>query len=285
MKPPRRVGIIGKEKPQALQLAADLSAWLQARNVEVLVDAEMAKLAGLPNAVARSALPGQVDLILVLGGDGTLLSVARLVGSHGTPVLGINLGSLGFLTEVAVDEVYPSLERVLNGEGHCERRMMLTCRVFRGAEVIAENHILNDVVINKGALSRLIELETVVDGMLVTTYRADGLIVSTPTGSTAYNLSAGGPMIHPTMECMVLTPICPFTLTNRTIVLGAGADLFITLVSESGDCFLTLDGQVGFGLQLGDRVEVRRAPYDFMLLRSLTRSYYEIARTKLKWGS
>jgi NAD+ kinase len=121
--------------------------------------------------------------------------------------------------------------------------------------------------------------------MLVTTYRADGLIVSTPTGSTAYNLSAGGPMIHPTMECMVLTPICPFTLTNRSIVLSAQSDLTITLVSDSGDCFLTLDGQVGFGLQLGDRVEVKRAPYDFMLLRSLTRSYYEIARTKLKWGS
>jgi NAD+ kinase len=283
--PPKRVGIIGKEKAPALELAAQLVGWLQSRHIDVVVDKELAALAGLPPGVTRSQIPSQVDLILVLGGDGTLLSVARLVGSRGTPVLGINLGSLGFLTEVSIDELYPSLEKVLAGEGTIEPRMMLTAHVHRREERIAEYHILNDVVINKGALSRIIELETMVNDQKVTTYRADGLIVSSPTGSTAYNLSAGGPMIHPGMECMVLTPICPFTLTNRSIVLPANADLKITLSSETGDCFLTVDGQVGLGIQYGDRIEVRRAAFDFMLVRSLTRSYYEIARAKLKWNS
>lgn len=285
MKPPKRVGIIGKEKAPALQLAADLSSWLQQRHIEVVVDKELAAMAGLPPGVSRPQIPAMVDLILVLGGDGTLLSVARLVGSQGTPVLGINLGSLGFLTEVSIDELYSSLEKVLAGEGAVEPRMMLTAHVHRRGERIAEYHILNDVVINKGALSRIIELETSVNDQKVTTYRADGLIVSSPTGSTAYNLSAGGPMIHPLMECMVLTPICPFTLTNRSIVLPATADLKIILSSETGDCFLTVDGQVGLGLQQGDRIEVRRARFDFQLVRSLTRSYYEIARAKLKWNS
>ena len=285
MKPPKRVGIIGKEKAPALQLAADLSNWLRERHIEVVVDKELAAMAGLPPGVSRPQIPAMVDLILVLGGDGTLLSVARLVGSQGTPVLGINLGSLGFLTEVSIDELYPSLEKVLAGEGSVESRMMLTAHVHRRGERIAEYHILNDVVINKGALSRIIELETSVNDQKVTTYRADGLIVSSPTGSTAYNLSAGGPMIHPLMECMVLTPICPFTLTNRSIVLPATADLKIILSSETGDCFLTVDGQVGLGIQQGDRIEVRRAQFDFQLVRSLTRSYYEIARAKLKWNS
>lgn len=285
MKPPRRVGIIGKDNEPALKLAADLIVWLRARGVEVLVDAAMAKAAALGAGVPREELPGAVDLMLVLGGDGTLLSVARLVGSHGTPVLGINLGSLGFLTEVAVDEVYPSLERVLRGEGYSERRMLLVARVVRAGEVVAEHTVLNDIVINKGALARVIQLETSVDGNRVTTYRADGLIVCTPTGSTAYNLSAGGPMIHPEMECMVLTPICPFTLTNRSIVLPAKSQLVIEPLADIEDCYLTLDGQVGLGLKARDRVEISRAGHDFLLLRSLTRSYYEIARTKLKWGS
>jgi NAD+ kinase len=285
VKPPRRVGIIGKETKPALELAAALLVWLRERGVETVLDEKLAAAGLAPQGVQRAALPDAVDLILVLGGDGTLLSVARLVGARGTPVLGINLGSLGFLTEVSVDEVYPSLERVLRGEGTSEPRMMLRVEVQRRGEAPVVHHVLNDIVINKGALARIIELDTTVDGGRVTTFRADGLIVCTPTGSTAYNLSAGGPMIHPLVECMTLTPICPFTLTNRTIVLPADSKLAIELAADSQDCFLTLDGQVGFGINAGDRVEVARAAFQFNLLRSLTRSYYEIARTKLKWGS
>ncbi len=284
MKPPERVGIIGKEKDPAPKIAFEITRWLEERGVTVLVDRDLAERASLDNGVPRSRIPDQVDLVLVLGGDGTLLSVARLVGSRQTPVLGINLGSLGFLTEISIDELFPSLEALFRGEVDTEARMMLTAHVHRRDERIAEYHILNDVVINKGALARIIELEAEVDGQRLTRYRADGLIVATPTGSTAYNLSAGGPMIAPTMECLVLTPICPFTLSNRSIVLPPSSDLKMTLVSQSGDCFLTLDGQVGFGLQQGDRIEVRRAAFDFQLVHSVTRSYYEIARTKLRWG-
>lgn len=284
MKPPRRVGIIGKERDPAPKIASDIALWMRERGIEVVVDRELAHRAGLPDGEARNKIPSQVDLIFVLGGDGTLLGIARLVGARQTPVLGINLGSLGFLTEVAIDELYAALEAVLNGNVEIESRMMLTAHVHRREERIAEYHVLNDVVINKGALARIIELDAEVDGQKLTHYRADGLIVASPTGSTAYNLSAGGPIIHPVMECMVLTPICPFTLSNRSMVLPPTVDLKMTLTSESGDCFLTLDGQVGFGLQQGDRIEVRRAAFDFQLVRSLTRSYYEIARTKLKWG-
>lgn len=284
MKPPKRVGIIGKEKAPAHQLAADLAAWLRERNLDVVTDSELAQQAGIAHGVPRNDLPDHVDLLLVLGGDGTFLSVARLIGSRQTPVLGINLGSLGFLTEVSVAELYQSLEAVLRGEGEIEPRMMLNVSLRRRDSAIVDAHVLNDIVINKGALARIIELETEVDGQRVTRYRADGLIVSSPTGSTAYNLSAGGPMIHPAMECMLLTPICPFTLSNRSIVLPPASNLLVRLASDSGDCFLTLDGQVGFGLQQNDRVEVRRADFKLQLVRSPTRNYYEIARTKLGWG-
>ncbi len=284
VKAPTRVGIIGKEKDPAPRLAGEIEAWFRARGVEVHVERELSLLSGLGDGVARTQLPDTVELLLVLGGDGTLLSVARLVGSRQTPVLGINLGSLGFLTEVSTDELWGSLEKIMQGAGEIEPRMMLDVAVFRHEEKIAQYHCLNDVVINKGALARIIELETSVGADRLTTYRADGLIICGPTGSTAYNLSAGGPMIHPGMECMAVTPICPFTLSNRSMVLRPDVTLAITLASQSGDCFLTLDGQVGFGLQQGDRVEVRRAAFDFQLVRSLTRSYFEIARTKLKWG-
>lgn len=285
MKAPQSIGIIGKEKEAAARIARELAEWLMQRGIHVIVERELAVLANLGQGVPRSQIPGQVELIVVLGGDGTFLSAARLVGSLQTPVLGVNLGSLGFLTEVTVDELYPALEGILQGRGQIEPRMMLTAHVHRRDERIAEYHVFNDVVINKGALARIIELDTYVDSERITTYRADGLIVASPSGSTAYNLSAGGPMVHPTLDCMVLTPICPFTLSNRSIVLPPSADLKIHLASQSGDTFLTLDGQVGFGLQQGDRIEVRKASFYFQLVRSPTRSYFEIARTKLRWGA
>jgi len=229
-------------------------------------------------------LPSQVDLLIVLGGDGTLLSVARLVGARRVPILGVNLGALGFLTEIPLEDLYRTMEEVLSGEYQFSERMMLTAHVLRQGEGIAEYSVLNDAVINKGALARIIEMETYIDSEYVTTYRADGLIISTPTGSTAYSMAAGGPIIFPSLQALVLTPICPHTLTNRPLVIPNWVKIEVILISEREDVYLTLDGQVGIALRYRDAVEVRSAEHSIRLIRSSHRSYYEVLRTKLKWG-
>jgi NAD+ kinase len=221
---------------------------------------------------------------VVLGGDGTLLSVARLVDGLGVPILGVNLGGLGFLTATTQEALFPTLEAVLNGHYAAEERMVLAATHTRGGQVLAEYLALNDVVIARGALGRLIDLEISVDGQMVTAYRADGLIIASPTGSTAYNLSAGGPILFPTMDAVVLTPISPHALTNRPIVLSGTARLEVSLLTDSPDVVLSLDGQPGLSLTLKDVIGVQRAGARIRLIRDPQKTYFQVLRTKLKWG-
>ncbi len=280
----KRIGIICKlGRPEPLEILQEFLPWLRSRSFEIYVDSETAEILNI-DGFSRSQIPSLVDVIIVLGGDGTMLSVARLVGNKGIPILGVNLGGLGFITEVNRDELFEAVEKVLSGSCTIEERIMLSAFVFRSGEKIADFVVLNDVVINKGALARIIDLETYVNSSYVTTFKADGLIISTPTGSTAYSLSAGGPILYPTLNSIVLTPICPHTLTNRPIVLPDNFIIEVILRSESEDVFLTLDGQVGFSLRKNDIVQIKKADFTTKLLIPCERDYFQILRTKLKWG-
>jgi len=282
----RRIGIVAKTDREEARVAIPrLLEWCATRGLSPVLEKETAGLvpAATTPAIAKPELPAQVDLLLVLGGDGTLLSMARLVGDLNVPILGVNLGGLGFLTALTADELFPALEALLRGELLVEERMMLTARVTRQGERLSEYVALNDVVITKSAMSRIINLDVSIQGQFATAYRADGLIVSTPTGSTAYCLSAGGPIVFPTMDAVVLTPICSHTLTNRPIVLPAGHPIDVTLQSDQ-DVMLTLDGQVGFALRRGDTVEIHRAAARIRLLRFPQKHFFSVLRTKLKWG-
>jgi NAD+ kinase len=282
----RRIGIVAKtDRDEARVAIPRLLEWCATRGLLPVLEKETAGLvpAATTPAIAKPELPAQVDLLLVLGGDGTLLSMARLVGDLNVPILGVNLGGLGFLTALTADELFPALEALLRGELLVEERMMLTARVTRQGERLSEYVALNDVVITKSAMSRIINLDVSIQGQFATAYRADGLIVSTPTGSTAYCLSAGGPIVFPTMDAVVLTPICSHTLTNRPIVLPGGHPIDVTLQSDQ-DVMLTLDGQVGFHLKRGDRVEIRQAAARIRLLRFPQKHFFSVLRTKLKWG-
>ncbi len=282
----KRLGIVAKtDRDEARTVVPQLLDWCAARGIQPILEKETAGVC--PQAtcgvVGRSELPSHSDLLLVLGGDGTLLSMARMVGDLGVPILGVNLGGLGFLTALTLDELFPALEAYLRDELVIEERMLLEARVYRQGERLGEYAALNDVVITKSAMSRIIRLEVAVDGDFATGYRADGLILSTPTGSTAYCLSAGGPIVFPTMDAVVLTPICSHTLTNRPIVLPATQRISITLLTDQ-DVMLTLDGQVGFALKANDTVEVRRAAARTRLLRVPQKHFFSVLRTKLKWG-
>ena len=282
----KRIGIVAKtDREEARALVPRLLQWCAERRLSPVLEKETAALVAgtLAASVAKPELAAQVDVLVVLGGDGTLLSMARLVGDLNVPILGVNLGGLGFLTALTVDELFPALEALLRGELSVEDRMMLTARVTRQGERLSEYVALNDVVITKSAMSRIINLDVSVEGQFATAYRADGLIVSTPTGSTAYCLSAGGPIVFPTMDAVVLTPICSHTLTNRPIVLPARQPIDVTLMSDQ-DVMLTLDGQVGFHLKRGDRVEIRQAGARIRLLRDPQKHFFSVLRTKLKWG-
>jgi NAD+ kinase len=296
----KRIGIIAKKnKPEAVSIARSLVEWLQPKKIEVYIEEEMGRLlftsgpslrAGLPlsdsyvNSVERSDIPDHVEMIIVLGGDGTLLSVARLVGDHEVPILGVNLGGLGFLTEITLEELYRVLERVIQGDFITDERVVLNAAVIRRGERMAEFTVLNDAVIDKGALSRIIDLETTINGEYLTTFKSDGLIISTPTGSTAYNLSAGGPIVYPSLHCIIVTPICPHTLTNRPIVIPDDVKIRSILQTKQQEVILTLDGQQGFSLEFEDVVEVRKAEGRILLIKSPYRHYFEVLREKLKWG-
>jgi NAD+ kinase len=282
----KRIGIVAKpDREEARSVVAELLRWCAGRELEPVLDKETGWLAqdASVTSVPKPDLPAQVDVLLVLGGDGTLLSVARLVGDLGVPILGVNLGGLGFLTAFTLDELFPALEALLQGGLVVEERVTLGARVTRQGERLSEYAALNDVVITKSAMSRIITLSVSVEGQFATGYRADGLIVSTPTGSTAYSLSAGGPIVFPTMDAMVLTPICSHTLTNRPIVLPGTQALEVTLLSDQ-DVMLTLDGQVGFALKRADTVEIHRAAARTRLLRGPQKHFFGVLRAKLKWG-
>ncbi len=281
----KRVGIIAKpHKAEAGAVLRELLAWLHRRGVQPLYDEETAALAGAVGGHPKTTLPELVDLLLVLGGDGTLLSVARLVGTRDVPILGVNLGALGFLTEVTLEELYSTLEGVLQGTYEVTRRILLSSAVRREGERVAEYVALNDAVIHKSDLARIIELETWIDDQYVTTFRADGLIISTPTGSTAYGLSAGGPIVYPTLGALVVTPICPHTLTFRPLVIPDAATVKIVQASEGESAYLTLDGQVGFTLHHRDVIEVGRSDHTIALIKVPGKSYFQILRAKFKWG-
>ena len=280
-----KIGIVAKPKKPADEVVKSLVSWLTERGHEVVLDEDTAALAGLECSHKKSEIPSLTELIVVLGGDGTLLSVARLVGDKEVPLLAVNLGALGFLTEITLDELYTTLEKVLEGDFILDERSMLEAHVHRQGERIAKYYVLNDVVIHKGTLARIIDLETFIDDCYLTTYRADGLIISSPTGSTAYSLAAGGPIIHPSLPAIILNPICPFTLGQRPLVIpDTLGKIKVTLLTENEDVFLTLDGQVGFALRVRDTVEVSKAPYTIKLIKSPYRNYFEVLRTKLKWG-
>jgi len=266
----------------------DLVAWLEARGVRPLLEEKTASL--LDDKAGRDLLPAsvlakQAEALVVLGGDGTLLRASQLLGERAIPVMGVNFGSLGFLTDVALSELYPALEGLLAGSMRFEERRLLHATVKRPGKPDVQQHVLNDVVITKAALSRIIELHVSIDGLFVSTFRADGLIVSSPTGSTAYNLAAGGPILHPALPAVLLTPICPHMLTNRPLVVGDQATIEVRLAPvEEQLVHITFDGQQGFPLSAEDVVTVTRSPRVLQLVRAPTRNYYEVLRTKLKWG-
>lgn len=280
------VGIIAKRgQPRALEVAARLADWLRAQGIEVWVETPvLATAAPQARAATREEVVQCVDLVIVLGGDGTILSVARLLREREVPILGVNLGGLGFLTATTVDELYDFLGQILQGQLQVDRRMMLHVRWRRGEQVLAERLALNDAVINKGVLARMIDLRTSVDDQELCVYKADGLIVTTPTGSTAYSLSAGGPIVHPAVEVLVLSPICPHTLTNRPIVLPDKSVVRVSVETPEEDVVLTIDGQEAFPLTTGDQVEIRKAALRAPLVQSPQRSYFDVLRNKLRWG-
>ncbi len=282
----KRVGIVAKPHKEGVKaMVKDLFDWLSSQGVEAMLNPKTAQLFGASAAqTADEELPGQVDMIIVLGGDGTLLSVARLIKEEKIPLLGVNLGGLGFLTEVSLSELYPTLKRIFKNDYSLDPRITLSSTLYREGKRIVRHTVLNDVVINKSALARIIDLEVLVDRQFVALFKADGLIISTPTGSTAYNLAAGGPIIFPNMNALVLTPICPHSLSNRAIVIPDNAEVEIILKTQNEDVFLTLDGQVGLALQPEDRVVIKRGKNKIYLIQSPQKNYFAVLRDKLLWG-
>ena len=276
----RSVAIVVKpHHAEAMATADELSAWLKTNGIEQ---------SGEPHSASDSrrepTLVSDADLIVVLGGDGTMISAARMVGDADVLVLGVNYGSLGYLTDFRIEEMFPALESIMAGEYEIDRRVMLDAQHWRGAERLATGRVLNDVVINKAALGRIIDIDVKLNDLFVNKFRADGLIVSTPTGSTAYNLSAGGPIVYPSMNAVVLTPICPFTLTNRPIVVPDSATIDLTLENQNEGVVLTLDGQTGYPMLAGDNVVIRKSKTTFNLVQPANRNYFDVLRDKLKWG-
>lgn len=293
----RTVGILSR--PRRADVAAvvpPLLEWLAARQVEVYYDHETgtclkaADTKTLPSQQARGGelsreqLPGKVDLLIVLGGDGTLLAAARLLQGHSVPILPVNLGGLGFLTSVTLTELYSVLEEFLEGKNRISERVLLQADLIRDGQVIEQHRALNDAVLNKGALARIIGVSLHIDGAFVCSYKADGLILSTPTGSTAYSLAAGGPIVYPLVEAFVITPICPHTLTQRPLVVPDRTRIEVGFTAAEEAVYLTLDGQMGIELKHGDRVAVTRAKESVRLVRPARKTYFEILHNKLKWG-
>jgi len=281
----KKVGIIAKKnKEEAVRIVAEIVPWLEARGVTPLIDRETAGKAGLSSEMAPEQIPSQADGMIVLGGDGTMLYAARLMGEREIPILGVNLGSLGFLTDVAVPELKDTLALFVTDNFRVGRRMMLEAVVEDGSGKKETFSVLNDVVVNKGNLARTIRLQASVDGAFLTVFNGDGLIIATPTGSTAYSLSAGGPIVHPTLSTVIITPICPHLLTNRPIVVPESSVIDVMLVSGDGGVSVTLDGQVGTDFSDRHRLTVRKSARKILLVEPPDRDHFEILRTKLNWG-
>ncbi len=279
------VGVVVKPNhSEAWQTACELAEWFEKRGISLIGSPhEEAEICPVER-VGAEEFQEKADLIVVLGGDGTMISTARLIGKREVLVLGINYGSLGYLTEFRIEEMFPALEEILKGNYQRDSRVMLEVEHHRKGEKLASGRVLNDVVINKAVLARIIEIEVNLNTYFVNNFRADGLIVATPTGSTAYSLSAGGPIVYPSMNAVVLTPICPFTLTNRPIVIPDSAEINLRLKNESDGVVLTLDGQIGYQMQTDDCVKIRKSPTNFNLVQPPNRNYFDVLRNKLKWG-
>lgn len=282
----RSVGIVCKPlKDVVSSMVPTLVTWLRERQIQVTVDEETAGCIdlGVP-ILPRERLAHDADLLIVLGGDGTLLSAARALHGHKVPILAVNLGGLGFLTSVTREELYPLLERVARGEHQISERMMLHAETIRTGVPTEQQIALNDAVINKAALARMLDFDVYVDGAQIGRYRADGLIVATPTGSTAYSLAAGGPIVHPHLDAFVITPICPHMLTNRPLVIPDTSRVEIDIAAAEEPVYLTMDGQVGFRLEPNDRVAISKSASRVYFVQSPQKSYFEVLRSKLRWG-
>jgi NAD+ kinase len=284
----KKIGIISRPRRSDLvTIVPPLLEWLRARGVEVVFDQETANALQDPATTAgksREQVAASADMLVVLGGDGTTLAAARLAAPLGIPILPINMGSLGFLTSFTRQEMYPALEQTLAGNVLISERVMLDVSLNRQGQAAERQTVLNEAVVNKGALARMIELALYIDSEFVCRYRADGLIVATPTGSTAYSLSAGGPIVHPSVDCFVVTPICPHTLSDRPVVIGDCCCIEVRLSGAADSVFLTLDGQTGIPLLKTDVVRMDRAAKKLKLIQPNKKSYFEILRSKLKWG-
>jgi len=281
----KHVGVVVKPNhAEAWQTACELAAWLKNHDIKLIGKLQRETPICSIEEVGDEEFQEKADLIVVLGGDGTMISTARRLGTREIPVLGINYGSLGYLTDFRIEEMFPALENILAGHYDIDQRVMLEVEHRRGAETLETGRVLNDIVINKSVLARIIEIEVKLNAQYVNSFRADGLIVATPTGSTAYSLSAGGPIVYPTMNAVVLTPICPFTLTNRPIVVPDTAEITLRLMNENEGVVLTLDGQVGYQMQTGDCAVIRKSAASFNLVQPPNRNYFDVLRNKLKWG-
>jgi len=273
--------VVKRGSSEAVALAQQVRARFP--DLELLAQAELAAATGW-SAVPEEEMSRRAELILVLGGDGTLIHAARMVRGRAVPILGVNLGSLGFLTEVPRSELFARLPEVISGRARLHTRMKLACRLHRGGKVIVEDEVLNDVVINRGAMARIADHEVSLDGQYMTTFKSDGVILATPTGSTAYALAAGGPIVHPALECAVVAPICPHALTQRPFVVPGDQVVNVVLRFPAADVYLTLDGQAGHALQQGDRLEVWRSSNRTVLVSNPNMDYFGILRQKLHWG-
>lgn len=281
----KTVGIVSKpNSPEAADLVPKLLAWLEGRGIATRIDVETSIYAPGTEGLRRADVPETCDLIIVLGGDGTLLSAARAIGKREIPLFPVNLGGLGFLTAITIDDIYEELQRAFRGENRIARRKLLSTEVVRDGQVIASYDALNDAVLTKSALARMIDLETHVDEQFVCTYKADGLIIATPTGSTAYSLSAGGPIIFPSVPAICLTPICPHMLTNRPVLVPETSVVRILSHGPDESVFLTIDGQVGNPIRDGDTIVCRSSSYFLRLVRPPHMMFFDVLRQKLKWG-
>jgi NAD+ kinase len=282
----KKIGIFVKAQAEARDKARELETWLKAKGIEVVTEHNIPAPITSKQCLVENIPKAPTDLscVVVLGGDGTFLSAVRWIQDTGVPILGMNLGAFGFLTESSVEQLFPIMEEIVNGAFTTEERILLSAKVLRNGEQIVCQIVLNDVVVNKEALARTVHIQTYIDDNYLTTFKADGLIVATPTGSTAYSLSAGGPIIHPSLKTIILTPICPFTLTIRPLVLPDSATITIRLDEQDSPVFLTFDGQVGLHVTPQDSIIIQKASHTIQMLRPPNLDYYHVLKDKLRWG-
>lgn len=276
--------VVKPHHAEAWATAGELAVWLEKRGATLICEPQAEAEKYKIKTVEAEEFRTRADLIVVLGGDGTMISAARALGAKAIPVLGINYGSLGYLTEFRIEEMTGALEAIFAGNYKIDRRVMLDVQLRRGLDILESGRILNEVVVGKTALAKIIETEITLDNLFVNSFRSDGFIVATPTGSTAYNLSAGGPIVYPSMDAVLLTPICPFTLSNRPIVVPDTAEINIRLTNANDGASMTLDGQIGFQMRSGDRVSITKSRLNFNLVQPPNRNYFDVLRDKLKWG-